>query len=573
MIPGFREIWCVDYEFGAAPGERPDPVCVVAREMRSSKLIRLWQDDLKRLHQPPYSVAEDSLLVAYYASAEVGCHLALGWRPPTNVLDLYTEFRVKTNGLPTPSGAGLLGACVYHGLDAMAAAEKDEMRHLALRGGPWTPEEARALLDYCESDVNCLARLLPKMVPRIDLPRALLRGRYMVAAARMEHAGTPIDVPRLHELRENWEDIQDALISDIDKDFGVFDGRTFKADRWAAWLAAHDIPWSRLESGALDLTDDTFDEMSRAYPSVKPIRQLRKSLSQMRLSDLAVGGDGRNRCLLSAFRAITGRNQPSNAKFIFGPASWLRGLIRPEPGWGLAYIDYGQQEFAIAAALSKDPNMMAAYTSGDPYLAFAKQCGAVPAEATKETHKAVRDQFKACVLGVQYAMEAESLALRIGKPVIDARELLRLHRTTYPVFWRWSDAAVDHAMLTGSLNTVFGWTINVGSNANSRSLRNFPMQANGAEMLRLACCFATERGIQVCAPVHDAILVEAPLDQLDEVVKATQDEMRRASEIVLDGFPLRSDAKIIRYPDRYMSDSGKEMWDRVWKLIEERRNK
>ena len=36
------------------------------------------------------------------------------------------------------------------------------------------------------------------------------------------------------------------------------------------------------------------------------------------------------------------------------------------------------------------------------------------------------------------------------------------------------------------------------------------MQANGAEMLRLACCFATERGVRVCAPVHDAILIEAP---------------------------------------------------------------
>src|SRR5258707_14438989 len=99
-----------------------------------------------------------------------------------------------------------------------------------------------------------------------------------------------------------------------------------------------------------------------------------------------VGADGRNRCLLSPFRSRTGRNQPSNTRFIFGPGSWMRGLIVPEPGWGVAYLDWEQQEFGIAAYLSGDPNMIAAYESGDPYLAFAKMAGAVPEWATKESH-------------------------------------------------------------------------------------------------------------------------------------------------------------------------------------------
>ena len=72
--------------------------------------------------------------------------------------------------------------------------------------------------------------------------------------------------------------------------------------------------------------------MARAYPIVAPLRELRVALSQMRLSDLRVGKDGRNRAMLSAFRARTGRNQPSNTKFIFGPSVWLRGLIKPPPG-------------------------------------------------------------------------------------------------------------------------------------------------------------------------------------------------------------------------------------------------
>ena len=184
----------------------------------------------------------------------------------------------------------------------------------------------------------------------------------------------------------------------------------------------------------------------------------------------------------------------------------------------MAYIDWSQQEFGIAAALSGDPNMLAAYESGDPYLTFAKQAGAVPPDATKESHPFERDRFKACALAVQYGMGEASLASRIGQPIAQARELLKLHRQVYRRFWEWSDAVVDYAMLHGKLWTAFGWTVHTARPANPRFFRNFPMQANGAEMLRIACCLALDRGVRVCAPVHDAILIEAPLDELDEAM-------------------------------------------------------
>ena len=113
---------------------------------------------------------------------------------------------------------------------------------------------------------------------------------------------------------------------------------------------------------------------------------------------------------------------------------------------------------------------MDAYRSGDPYLAFAKQAGAAPPDATKATHKAIRDQFKSAVLAVQYGMGADAPAQRIGQPPVRARELLRLHRETYRVFWRWSDAAVDYAMLNGHLPTVFGWHVHVAAEANAHHL-------------------------------------------------------------------------------------------------------
>ena len=563
-------VFLIDFEFrpeNGREGNTPEPVCLVVKEYLSGVTSRYWKDELEGRTSSPFSVERGALCVAYFASAEMDCFLKLGWQLPDNLLDLFVEFRCLTNGTAPPNGAGLLGALLYFGLPSMAAQQKDAMRDLVLRGGPWTPKEQQDILEYCETDVTALELLLPAMLPTLDLPRALMRGRYMKAVSHMHATGTPIDTEMQQEIATYWEQIQDALIAQIDASYGVYDGRTFKIKNWAAYLQREGIAWPRLPSGALEMTDDTFRQMARIHPRVAPIRELRSALSEMRLSNITVGDDGRNRCLLSPFSSKTGRNQPSNSRFIFGPSVWLRGLIKPRAGYCLAYIDYSQQEFGIAAALSGDQSMMEAYRSGDPYLAFAVQAGAVPQGATKQSHKVEREQFKACVLAVQYGMGEISLAQRISQPVARARQLLTLHRQTYRTFWAWSDATQDEAILNGKLWTTFGWEIRVKGQVNARSLRNFPMQGNGAEMLRIACIFLTEAEIRVCAPVHDALLIELPVDELESGLAKAQGLMRLASSAVLGDFELGSDAKVVYPPDRYMDERGQVMWDTVTGLI------
>jgi DNA polymerase-1 len=422
--------------------------------------------------------------------------------------------------------------------------------------------------------VAALARLLPAMMASIDLPRALLRGRYAWAVAAMEHRGIPLDVPTFDHLKRRWTAVQSQLVAEVDQRYRVFEGTTFKHDRFARYLSAQGIPWPRLETGRLDLRDDTFRSQAKAYPVIAELRELRAALGQMRLfDDLAIGPDGRNRTSVAPFRARTGRNQPSNAKFIFGPSRWLRSLIRPEPEMAVAYLDFISQEIAVGAALSGDGAMLEAYRSGDFYLSFAKQAGAVPADATKTTHAEERSLFKAAALAVMYGMGPESLAQKIGRPTATAAELLALHRRTYPAFWKWSQAAVDRATLTGQIRTVFGWPLKVGPStdptrpaANPRALSNFPVQANAAEMLRLACCLLAERGVGLCAPVHDAVLVEGPSDQIEDVVAETRAAMAEASRVVLRGFEINADVKIVRWPERYVDDAGAEFWGTVMRL-------
>ncbi len=575
-LEAFDQIWICDTEYTAVAGRQPVPICLVARDLRSGREFRLWQDQLAELPAAPFRTDNKALFVAYAVAAEFSVFHALGWKAPSRVLDLFVEFRAMTNGVNTPSGAGLLGALVYHALPAMEGAEKKAMRDLAIRGGPFTEDERRALLDYCAEDVDALERLLPRMLPKIDLPRALLRGRYGWAVAAMEHRGVPIDVPMFEHLRGRWKHIQEALVSEVDQRYGVFEGTTFKRNKFTSWLTAKGLPWPRLDSGELDLKDDTFRSMAKAYPAVAELRELRASLGQMRLfDDLAIGPDGRNRTGIMPFRSKTGRNQPSNAKFIFGPSRWLRSLIKPSEGRAVAYLDYSQQEFGIAAALSGDAAMTDAYRSGDPYLAFGKQAGAIPSDGTKASHAADRALFKACVLAVQYGMGEVGLATKIGKSLDIARQLLRLHRETYPVFWKWSQSAVDRAILTGRLETVFGWPIHVGvcddpkKGANARSLSNFPCQANGAEMLRLGCCMLVEAGIGLCAPIHDAVLIEADIGSIDAAVAHSRAIMGEASRVVLGGFEIGTDYKVVHWPDRYVDEGGEMFWNTVTRLAGE----
>ena len=102
---------------------------------------------------------------------------------------------------------------------------------------------------------------------------------------------------------------------------------------------------------------------------------------------------------------------------------------------------------------------------------------------------------------------------------------------TFPVFTSWAQHVIDVALLTGQLSTVFGWTIRITAASRPTTLRNYPMQANGAEMLRMACCLATERGINVCAPVHDALLVEGAAGEISDVVAAVRAAMAEASRL------------------------------------------
>jgi hypothetical protein len=554
----FAEVWCCDTEFAIRDDGRPDVACLVAIEAKSGRAIRLGQSALRRLPAAPFDTGPQALFVSYSAPAELGCFLQLGWPFPLNILDLYVEYRCVRNIGDGKGKRGLIDALMHYGLAHLDPDVKAGMRQLAMRGGPWTVQEEGELLDYCESDVRALLALLPAMAPdmrHISIEEALFRGRYMAAVARINRFGIPIDRQRYQAVRENREAIIRSTVTTAEAagSYGVYDGTHFRMERFREWVEKHGIRWPMTPSGErLSTSDETFRDMAALHPEVAPLRECRRTLEVLNSFALDLGSDDRARYFLGPFGSITGRNIPKAAQFVFSMPKWLRCLIRAPESHGVAYIDWSAQEYAIAAALSGDEKMIEAYRSGDPYIAFAIDAGFAPPDATKHSHPRVRGMCKVCVLGIGYGQGAQGLAQQAGISLSRAEALLRGHRAAYPMFYTWRQRQVNGLARAGEYRALLGWRWSTEKARNPRTVMNFPMQANGAEMMRVAAIAATEAGIEVCAPVHDAFLVCAPSGRLEADIARTQEIMRAAAEQLL-GFAIRADCEIkAHFPEHFV---------------------
>jgi DNA polymerase I-like protein with 3'-5' exonuclease and polymerase domains len=506
---------------------------------------------------------------------------------PKRVLDLYVENRWLHNyqesmderkrkqdenffSLPT--------TLRRFGCESMGAEEKDAMRDLILRGGPYTEQQKNDIIDYCEADVNGLDALLPKMLPRLDVRRAIARGSYIIEVAKIEDRGIPIDVDRLERIRARRDELILHLIAQHPH-IDVYSGTSLDGDKFAAFLAKNGLAerWKRTESGIYTTENSYLEEMGAAVPVIEELRQLKKTILQLQHDRFQAGADGRARCSLWAFSSVTGRNQPASGKkqkdgirsdspYIFGLPKALRFLIRPAPKTALAYIDWEQQEFKIAGLMSGDQEMQRAYNSGNPYLALAKKLGAVPENATKETHRHEHEKFKAVVLGVNYGRTKHGLSKVLGLPLDECAKLLRGYWKAFSTYAQWLKTVKVLMFGYGRLWVWDGWQCELGVDANPRAVGNWPIQTTGGVLLRLAVVLAARKGVRIIALVHDAIMIEAPDDEMDEHLRLAKEAMDEACRTVLGGV-IRTEHQVIRSSGRYYDEKGKRLWNVICEFM------
>jgi DNA polymerase-1 len=550
----------LDFEYRQGGGSRPLPHCLVWSQWGSGVVHHVWLGDGPVAS--PWLNTENVLFVAYNVVAEANCFLALGWPPMTHALDLYVEFKIRAND--TQPSYDLLSALAYFGIDSIDHCTKTYWRDVAIRGGPFTEEERKGLLAYCQTDVDALLELYPKMYARLDWCRAVQRGRYQIEVARMEHVGVPMDVELYEHVRGQWGRIKLELIARVNPIYGVFEDGRFGHERFAKYVLSRGFEWDATDvSGRLRTDDDYLRGQACRYPEIEQLRQLLKLLNQFKQLSIGVDG-GRNRGPLMPFATKTSRNAPKARLSLFSGPRWIRGFIRPAEGKALVYVDWSAQEFGILGALSTDPAMIEGYQSGDPYLHFAFRSGAVPRGTPRKECESAREQHKVVILAQQYGQSIVGLRDTLGCTTAKAKRLYRDYREAFPVLDDWLEDVTNDAMIRMRCQALHGWQMRLNDDTSHRTVQNFFAQANGAEMLRRAVIQLADAGIQVVMPVHDAVLVECDAEDAPSTAATVEQIMGDVSEELLLGrLRLRTSAEIYGPGERVIEAGGREMWDRI----------
>ncbi len=449
------------------------------------------------------------------------------------------------------------------------AEEKNAVRDIIIRSDRKEIEAAKErILIYNESDIKYLRELLLKVIAffkskgissKAWLEHALTRGDYSFRTALMVEKGYPINHEKLSMFMKNTAGILKAAAEDcleVAPDVKAFRYDT-KKDRYVVfekaireWVESESKPYWRLtDKGKKSLSKDAFSDW---YSSESPgfagayCRYLKTKQSlngflpgvtkgKKVFSDF-IGSDKRVRPYFGIYGSQSSRSQPAATGFIPLKAHWMRNFIEAPKDYAVCGLDFASQEFLVAAIMSQDQNMISAYASGDVYLAFAKLAGLVPQDATKDSHKKMRDVCKALVLGISYDMSAKGLAPRLsasGETYTEekAQELIDTFYETYSDYADWKKEILEEYEDNGRLMLSDGWTM-WGDNINHRSVGNFPVQGTGAVIMREAVRLAQNAGLDVIFTLHDAIYIEFKAVEV-EAIETLRDAMLQAFENVM----------------------------------------
>jgi DNA polymerase-1 len=588
-----REIVCSrvvieDSEFNArkGQGERPDPPsCYCA--------IEIFQDDRvveHRLRQPypakpPWDRGDPYATICYAIGAEAGSRMNIAWPFPSPAIDLYSEYMVLHNSemvrkggedrkLPGPS---LIEACQRYRVAGMDKSFKEDMRSLAYEKSDHTPEEIALLQDYCIEDCWMTLRLFVAMRPHIDFLRAPIRAAFVMEAERMSRwRGIPIDVKTYYQAKRRAPAAVSEMRLELNRKLGaeVYFHDVFKRNTVFRVMQRHGIPIPiDPKTGKYSCATKLIKSMIETYPLLKHFYEDKRMIDALKNLELEIGSDGRNRSWLNYYGTKTGRNNPSTNRYVMGLPHTMRSFIKPGEGMAIGQADVGAEEIGIAAGLSKDPNLIADYLSGDPYRQFAKASLGI-----ENPTKAQRQVYKATVLGRIYGLGVASLARNLGISRAQAQHIIDQMVARYPVLNAWLERICIKAMHGIPIVSVLGWSLAAtGKQGEERTFLNYPMQAGGAELMRLVIMRAGQAGLQLIGCAHDSFMIEDTADRIMQSVAELQDIMRQASRDLFGGFELRADCDpekdIVFFPERFVDEREREdgmaHWNRLMTLIAE----
>lgn len=516
-----EEAWYVPAELAGEISEALAAKPLAGHDVKETDLV------LERLRPARYEWKSSTFLAAYLLGA--------GSRDP-RLQDLAREFLDRQ----LKSQEEFLGT----GRSARTAAASD-LRECADFAGP----RAQAVLHLgprLESEMRNAG--VDYLFHEVELPLAAV-------LARMERAGVAIDVPYLSAMQSELQTQLGALEAEVAQEAGY--SFNLSAPQQLAKLLFEDLrlPVGKRTKTGYSTDADTLEALRDKHPVVARIlehRQLSKLKSTYvdALPVLVDPGTGRVHTSFGQAATATGRLSSSNPNLMNIPVRTelgqrIRRAFRAGPeGWQLFAADYSQIELRIAAHLSEDPNLLAAFEAGhDIHAATAARVFKVPlVEVTSDQRRLA----KVANFGSIYGQGEYGLSQQMRIPSDEAREFLKEYWSTYAHLKGWLDQIRLRAREEGFVVSATGRRRTIGDlrspnyqlrQAAERMAINFPIQSLAADIIKVAMVRLDEEiGAQgltgrMLLQVHDELVFEAPEAELERFAEMVPRVMTEAYEL------------------------------------------
>ncbi len=430
-----------------------------------------------------------------------------------------------------------------------------------------------AAAPYAAADAEICLRLYPLL--KKDLERVggmkLLEEMEMPLVgvlAAMEMEGIKLDVPFFSEMSVQLE----TRLAEIEKQVTELVGKAFNLN---STQQLSDVLFGRLglqppdrtkktKSGHYSTSAAVLENMRGVHPVVDLILENRE-LSKLKstyvdaLPAAINPATGRVHTSFNQTGSVTGRLASSNPNLQNIPIrselgrKVRKGFIADE-GNVLLAIDYSQIELRIVAHMAQDETMLAAFRSGQDI--HATTAAAVHNVRLEDVTKDMRRDAKAINFGLIYGMSAFGLTRSTELTLAESEDFVAAYFEKFPGVKRYLDNIRKVATEQGYVETLLGRRryFPALKNATNQNLRNreereainAPIQGTAADIMKIAMLAVAkalpEAGLRgkMLLQVHDEVIIECPLSELDDTVRVVTKAMEEAYPLDI---PLSTEAR------------------------------
>lgn len=315
------------------------------------------------------------------------------------------------------------------------------------------------------------------------------------------------------------------------------------------------LPHGKKTKTGYSTSADILDKLAPDYPVVSDIleyRQLTK-LKSTYADGLAnyIQEDGRIHGKFNQTITATGRISSTEPNLQNIPVRMELGrLIRkvfiPEKDYVFVDADYSQIELRILAHCSGDEQLITAYKEArDIHRMTASQVFHIPFEEVTDLQ---RRNAKAVNFGIVYGISSFGLSEDLSITKKEAAQYIENYFKTYPGIKIFLDNAVAQAKDKGYVDTLFGRRRPVPELSSSNFMQrafgervamNSPIQGTAADIMKIAMIGVNNRfkekqmKSRLVLQVHDELLIEAHVDEVEDVKQILAYEMEHAANLLV----------------------------------------